>query len=766
MSFLQVFIAAPDIDLLKRSVRKSDWLALGKHYQCEVDASMKKDHIKANVIEYLVEENIVPEIALTLIAGHKSKAELEIQKELKLKQMELEYNERMKKMELECELEMKRIEAGLSRSGRSGPNEQVDVMKYVKLLPVFNEEEVDIFFREFEKLAGSLHIDEDYWALLVRSVFTGRAQEVSSTLSVEDSGDYTVLKSTILKAYDKVPEFYRQKFRNARKDDCMTYGEFANLKERYFDNWCRAVKISGDFEKLRELVLVEEFKRCIDPTLRVFLDEKEVPSLNGIASLADTYSLTHKTFNRVKNVQAVDCQTKQIPKSDTAKVVPTKKDKIGSSQFVCYYCKKPGHTKSSCPKLLSKMSKANALIQKVTATDPQSVLTNPTFSHRNKHMDVDAEFAPFISEGFVTVDDIRPPVPVQILRDTGAAQTLLLEGVLPLSSHTSTGSGVLLQGVGGMVHVPLHRIRLNSGIVSGPVIVGVKSTLPVEGVSLLLGNDLAGDKVTADPVVVEKPLDECDTQALESEIPGIFPSCAVTRAKTRAMSYSDGRVNNSCEGIEDNLGLGNLFGEDANHESRLHTIENVPIERNVLIEEQSNTKELKELMNRAVTEEESVTVPECYYFKFGVLMRKWRPPTTPADHIWETVHQIVLPPSYRLEVMSLAHDTPLAASITTVNPIPRSGSPSPIPTTPTTLTPSFSCLTQPPVYPTPSLSKISLNTYTSNSSHTSFSYSTLTYPSSTLSYDPPSLYPVHPSYPYPQLNKPPTHIHHANFNPF
>ncbi|KAK4318285.1 hypothetical protein Pmani_010695 [Petrolisthes manimaculis] len=106
------------------------------------------------------------------------------------------------------------------------------------------------------------------------------------------------------------------------------------------------------------------------------------------------------------------------------------------------------------------------------------------------------------------------------------------------------------------------------------------------------------------------------------------------------------------------------------------------------------------------------------------------------------------------------------ASITTVNPIPRSGSPSPIPTTPTTLTPSFSCLTQPPVYPTPSLSKISLNTYTSNSSHTSFSYSTLTYPSSTLSYDPPSLYPVHPSYPYPQLNKPPTHIHHANFNPF
>ncbi|KAK4324148.1 hypothetical protein Pmani_005151 [Petrolisthes manimaculis] len=39
---------------------------------------------------------------------------------------------------------------------------------------------------------------------------------------------------------------------------------------------------------------------------------------------------------------------------------------------------------------------------------------------------------------------------------------------------------------------------------------------------------------------------------------------------------------------------------------------------------------------------------------------------------------------------------------------------------------------------------------TSHPFHTSsFSYSTPTYPSSTLSYDPPSLYSVHPAYPYP-----------------
>lgn len=303
-------------------------------------------------------------------------------------------------------------------------------------------------------------------------------------------------------------------------------------------------------------------------------------------------------------MQAVDDPPKNIPKSN--------------NNAITMNCKQPGHTKSSCPKLASKMSKSNALIKKVSDTD---CVANPTFARRNKPMDVDAEFAPFISEGFVTDDDTKPPVPVQILRDTGAApQTLILDGVLPLSSHTSTGSGVLMQGVGGMV--PLHRIHIKSGIVSGPVIVGVKSTLPVDGVSLLLGNDLAGDKVTADPIVMEKPLDECDTQEIENEIPGIFSSCAVTRATARALCNSEG--NQSGESVDDipdlemnenNLGLGRLFKDDIDQG-------NILVERKVLIKEQNKIENFKELVNRALTEEESVAVPECYYLKIWCINEK------------------------------------------------------------------------------------------------------------------------------------------------
>ena len=59
---------------------------------------------------------------------------------------------------------------------------------------------------------------------------------------------------------------------------------------------------------------------------------------------------------------------------------------------------------------------------------------------------------------------------------------------------------------------------------------GTRLTLPIKGVSLLLGNDLAGGKVVADHKVTSKPITLVGTEKLQEVIPGIFPSCAVTQA--------------------------------------------------------------------------------------------------------------------------------------------------------------------------------------------------------------------------------------------
>ena len=53
--------------------------------------------------------------------------------------------------------------------------------------------------------------------------------------------------------------------------------------------------------------------------------------------------------------------------------------------------------------------------------------------------------------------------------------------------------------------IPLHDLKLQSDLVSGDVTIGVIESLPFDGMHLLLGNDLAGDRVKVNPIVTDKP---------------------------------------------------------------------------------------------------------------------------------------------------------------------------------------------------------------------------------------------------------------------
>ena len=84
-----------------------------------------------------------------------------------------------------------------------------DVSKHIKFVPDFRENKVDKYFLHFEKVAKSLKWPEDNWALLLQSSLVGKAREVYSALSVDESSQYETVKNTILKAYELVPEAYR-----------------------------------------------------------------------------------------------------------------------------------------------------------------------------------------------------------------------------------------------------------------------------------------------------------------------------------------------------------------------------------------------------------------------------------------------------------------------------------------------------------------------------------------------------------------------------
>ena len=132
--------------------------------------------------------------------------------------------------------------------------------------------------------------------------------------------------------------------------------------------------------------------------------------------------------------------------------------------------------------------------------------------------------------GFVSLSGGNcPPTPIKILRDTGASQSLILVDILPFSKKTSSGTSVLIQGVEcGTVNILLHHVNLSSDLVTGLVVIGITPSLPFKGVHLLIGNDLAGNKVVVNPLVTDTPNIGQTDDPIEQEIPDLYPSCAVT----------------------------------------------------------------------------------------------------------------------------------------------------------------------------------------------------------------------------------------------
>ena len=138
-----------------------------------------------------------------------------------------------------------------------------DISKHIRLIPPFQEKEVDKYFVHFEKIATSLECPKEGWILLLQSVLIGKVRERYSALPVEVSTQYEAVRQAILKAYEFVPEAYHQRFRNCKKQESQTYVEFTKEKEALFDRWCSASEVNNDYNKLRQLILIEEFKKCL-----------------------------------------------------------------------------------------------------------------------------------------------------------------------------------------------------------------------------------------------------------------------------------------------------------------------------------------------------------------------------------------------------------------------------------------------------------------------------------------------------------------------
>ena len=346
-------------------------------------------------------------------------------------------------------------------------------------------------------------------------------------------------------------------------------------------------------------------------------------------------------------------------------------DKPYSSAPVCKFCRKEAHIMSDCFKLKQRRqgqndSKPTGFISKsCNLSNNVNDVHGTILGEKSSSDSVMQSFELFIHNGFVSLSsDLTNSNPVQILRNTGASQSLLLANTLPFSDVSFTGTNVLIKGVDSteFTSIPLHNAYLSSDLVSGHVVVGILPSLPFDGVHLLLGNDLAGSKVEVNPLVTDKPSVDPNTDSIEREIPGLFPSCAVTRSMTQSKSTSDD--------ITTDVDLADTFLSRVINDDNVSDVTNddfsakaQTFSRSDLIREQNSDPDVSCLFARSVDECDVSRDPVCFYTKNDVLMRKWRPSDVPSDDEWAVKHQIVVPSSYRPHILSLAHDTPMSGHL-------------------------------------------------------------------------------------------------------
>ena len=197
MSFyLDKFTAEPSVKLLNLD-KKIDLLNLAKHYKLsEIKSSMRKHEIKNILVQYFVDEEIFNENALSLIVDVQSvSSSKELELKFQIRQLEIQEREKEREWEREerekvreFQLRMREIEM---QERANQPKQKIeynfDVAKHIRLVPPFQEKEVDKYFLDFEKVAENLNWLKEHWTLLLQSVLIGKAREIYTQLGVEQS---------------------------------------------------------------------------------------------------------------------------------------------------------------------------------------------------------------------------------------------------------------------------------------------------------------------------------------------------------------------------------------------------------------------------------------------------------------------------------------------------------------------------------------------------------------------------------------------------
>ena len=236
-------------------------------------------------------------------------------------------------------------------------------------------------------MVEEFNIPKEKWSSLLHIALKGKANDIYFSLSVDSRANYDILKSNILKSYQLLPEAYRRKFRECTKIKDETFVQFSKRKEILFDRWCQAEEVKDDFQNLKNMMLLEEFKNCIPKNVKTHLNDKEYKTLEEAALIADKYDLNHnennKSDNSNKNANSGNKNSfnavNNTFQSRTDSVAKNQGPSTNKKDIQCTYCKKWGHSYTVCYYLKNRNS--NTHQRRNNEVRPTGLISNKSDSY-------------------------------------------------------------------------------------------------------------------------------------------------------------------------------------------------------------------------------------------------------------------------------------------------------------------------------------------------------------------------------------------------
>ena len=284
------------------------------------------------------------------------------ERDLKAKELEVE----LEKLRLSQELKKLEVQTKVSES-KSHTSGELDVeneqeaevlgvggvsgqkTRGPKMTPFDERDDMDSYLHRFERYAELQGWKKEVWAVYLSALLKGRALDVYARLPPEQSRDYEVLKTALLKRYALTEEGYKSKFYDSKPEKGESPQQFIIRLESYFMRWLDLAKVKNTFEGVRALMIRERYLATCSKTLELFLRERAITDLQELGKLAEQFEDAHgaKAIVRQDKRYMSPVSSPSAP-VDSSRMAVNSGTNSGQARPKCYVCGKVGHIAKNC----------------------------------------------------------------------------------------------------------------------------------------------------------------------------------------------------------------------------------------------------------------------------------------------------------------------------------------------------------------------------------------------------------------------------------